>query len=120
MRFKTLAVSLTLSLLLGVGACSHNSRSNSRAATPRAASTLQVVNQRFLDMDVYVLPQNGARLRLGTATGNSTTNMRIPSSVIFGTTQLRFVADPVGGPGASLSESILVVPGDQVTLTITP
>lgn len=120
MRFKTVALSLTLSLLAGVGACRHNPRSDSGLATARAPSTLQVVNQRFLDMDVYVLPQNGPRLRLGTATGNSTTNMRIPSGIIFGTTQMRFVADPVGGNGASLSESILVVPGDQVTLTITP
>ncbi len=122
MRFKTLVLSLTLGLLVGVGACRPNSRSGSgTAATPRnAATTLQVVNQRFLDMDIYVLPQNGPRLRLGTATGNSTTNMRIPASVIFGTTQLQFVANPIGGAGASLSQSILVVPGDQVTLTITP
>lgn len=122
MRLKSLALALAIGSLLGVGACKSGSRSGAQNAAMPANSrtTLQVVNQRFLDMDVFVVPQNGARLRLGTATGNSTTNMVIPSSVIFGTTQMHFVADPIGGPGASVSQSILVTPGDQVTLTITP
>lgn len=119
MRYKFLTLSLAFGLLVGVGACQRTGPNG--AATPaNAVTTLHVVNQRFLDMTVYVLPQNGSRMRLGIATGNSSTNLVIPSSVIFGTSQLRFVADPVGGPGASLSQSILVTPGDQVTLTITP
>lgn len=122
MRFKYLTLALALTLAAGAGACASTSRNASAdRATPQAGpTTLRVVNQRFLDMDVYVLSQNGSRLRLGTATGNSTAHLVIPKSVIFGTTELRFVADPIGGPGASLSQSILVTPGDQVTLTITP
>ncbi len=117
-RFLTL--SLALGLVVSGSACQPTGRARGAATPANAVTTLRVVNQRFLDMDVYVLPQSGARMRLGTATGNSSTNLVIPSQAIFGTTQLRFVADPVGGRGASLSESILVTPGDQVTLTITP
>lgn len=121
MRFKNFALALALVLIAGPGACRRSAaHAAAEAANPAGPTTLRVVNQRFLDMTVYVLPQVGARLRLGTATGNSTTMLTIPSQLIFGTTQLRFVADPIGGPGASLSQSILVTPGDQVTLTITP
>ncbi len=122
MRSKFLALTLAFGLVMGGTACQTMSHRGRRGAATRAnaTTTLRVINQRFLDMNVFVLPQAGSRLRLGTATGNSTTNLVIPSSVIFGVSQLRFVADPIGGPGASLSESILVTPGDQVTLTITP
>ncbi|MGI9091461.1 MAG: hypothetical protein ACR2GG_10205 [Gemmatimonadaceae bacterium] len=122
MRSKFLTLTLALGLVMGGTACKtmSNRGGSGASAQANATTTLRVVNQRFLDMNVFVLPQTGARLRLGTATGNSSSTMVIPSSVIFGTSQLRFVADPIGGPGASLSQSILVTPGDQVTLTITP
>ncbi len=120
MRFKFLTLALALGLVLGGTACKTMSNRGGASAQANETTTLRVVNQRFLDMNVFVLPQTGARLRLGTATGNSTSTLVIPSSAIFGTSQLRFVADPIGGPGASLSQSILVTPGDQVTLTITP
>lgn len=121
MRSKLLTLSLAFGLLVGVGACHRNGMANNGAAArANSVTTLRVINQRFLDMVVYVLPQNGVRLRLGNATGNSSTVLTIPSSVIFGVSQIRFVADPIGGAGASLSQSILVTPGDQVTLTITP
>ncbi|HEV2642397.1 MAG TPA: hypothetical protein VGT98_06810, partial [Candidatus Elarobacter sp.] len=84
------------------------------------ATTLSVVNQAYLDMNVYVLRDGGQRIRLGTATGNQTTVLTIPSDVLFGPTPLRFVADPIGGTRASVSTSILVNPGDQVEMRIPP
>jgi hypothetical protein len=35
-------------------------------------------------------------------------------------TPLRFIADPIGGNRASVSQEITVVPGDTVVLTIPP
>ncbi len=123
MRSKTVALALALSCLGGAAACTHTSTAGAGgAAAPEAATTLKVENQGSIDMDVYVLRAPvGQRIRLGTATGNSTTRMRIPSDVLMGVnTSLRFVADPIGGTRPSVSSSIMVNPGDEVTLQIPP
>lgn len=123
MHFKPLALALALSCLGATSACSSNSSAGAGgAASPEAATTLKVDNQGALDMDVYVLRSPvGQRIRLGTATANTTTRMRIPSDVLLGTaTSLRFIADPIGGTRPSVSSDILVNPGDEVTLQIPP
>jgi hypothetical protein len=81
---------------------------------------LQVDNQRFLDMNIYLITSGGARIRLGTATGNSSTTMRIPATYVFGGTDLRFLADPIGAQSTPVSQSITVFPGDNVKLIIPP
>lgn len=123
MRLKTISLALALAGAGGVAGCTRTSTSGAGGtATPAEATTLKVVNQGSLDMDVYVLRAPvGQRVRLGTATGNSTTRMTIPNDVMIGSnTSLRFVADPIGGTRPSVSSSILVTPGDEVTLQIPP
>ena len=105
-------------LALAVSACSR-SRIPANQDTS-APTTLRVENQGFLDMVIYIVPSGGARFRLGTAGGNSTTRLRIPSSYIFGATNLQFLADPVGGRRTPVSNGIMVSPGDEVTLYIPP
>jgi hypothetical protein len=82
-------------------------------------TTLRVENQGFPDMTIYVL-QGGQRIRLGLATGNSTTVFTIPDYVLGAANTLRFLADPVGSTRTPVSDEISVHPGDQVTLTIPP
>jgi hypothetical protein len=82
-------------------------------------TVVQVDNQGFLDMTVYA-SRSAQRVRLGVATGNNKTNFNIPSVLVSGLTPLRFVADPIGGRRASVSEEITVAPGDTVVLTIPP
>jgi len=116
---RRILTTVALVAVAGAGtACRRTSPDQS--ATPTPVTVLEVQNQRFLDMNVYVLAPTSARIRLGTATGNGTTRMVIPSNLIFGTTPLRFVADPIGGRVASVSTSISVLPGDTVTMTIPP
>jgi hypothetical protein len=88
-------------------------------ATDQPQTTLRVENQGFLDMTIYVLV-GSQRVRLGIATGNSNTTLRIPSQYVFGATSLRFLADPIGGNRTPVSESITVSPGDEVVLIIPP
>lgn len=103
--------------ILAVTACSGFSRGS---ASPQGGTTvLQVDNQGFLDMNVYAL-RSSQRVRLGSASGNTKTNLTIPSDLIFGLTPLRFVADPIGGNRASVSQEITVAPGDTVVMTIPP
>jgi hypothetical protein len=82
-------------------------------------TTIDVQNQGFTDMTVYVLV-NGARTRLGFAPGNKTTELTIPPYLLSGTTFLRFVADPVGGNRTPVTEEVDVSPGDQLVMLINP
>lgn len=100
--------------MVGCGA----SRQGPRGADP--ATMLQVENQGFLDMNIYLVTSGGARIRLGTANGNSSTNMRIPPTHVFGGTEIRFLADPIGGNRTPVSHGITVFPGDTVKLIIPP
>jgi hypothetical protein len=117
MKIRPIALSL---LLLGAAACKTVSQGSgdSEYAQPEA-TILQVDNQGFLDMNVYAA-RNSQRVRLGTATGNNKTNLKIPAGLVSGLTPLHFVADPIGGRRASVSEEITVAPGDTVVLTIPP
>lgn len=119
MRLKTSAVILAFACLGTSTACSHPQ--SGQVAPAPAVTKLEVDNQGFLDMNIYVIRDGGARQRLGTATGNSQTTLTIPETVmLLGPTQLKFLADPIGGRRTSVSSSIIVNHGDIVTLRIPP
>jgi hypothetical protein len=82
-------------------------------------TTIDVQNQGFNDMTVYVIV-GGARTRLGIAPGNKTTTLTIPAHLVSATTYLRFVADPIGGDRTPVTEEIDVSPGDQLVMIINP
>src|SRR2546423_9130159 len=114
---KTRLIAITFSLS-GILAC-NTFRHSSDTTLPNQATVVQVDNQGFLDMTVYAA-RSSERIRLGIATGNSKTNFRIPSVLVSGLTPLHFVADPIGGRRASVSQEITVAPGATVVLTIPP
>jgi hypothetical protein len=101
-------------------ACSAGSRDEEAPSPAAGPATLQVENQNFLDMTVYVV-SGSHRQRLGVARGNTTTSLTIPDRLIRGgATPLRFVCDPIGGQGLPVTEEIVVLPGDVVELVIPP
>jgi hypothetical protein len=114
MKIRTIAFSL---LLLGAAAC--KTFGHGDPIDPNAQTVIQVDNQGFLDMNVFAV-RSVQRVRLGTAPGNGKTNFTIPPGLVSGLTPLRFIADPIGGRRASISQEITVAPGDTVTLTIPP
>mgnify|MGYP003297061406 CR=1 FL=1 len=79
-RTATLWMLLLGALSLG-SACARNS-SEETAAEPVPVTQLRVENQAFLDMTIYVY-RNSQRVRLGIATGNSTTKFVIPANLLF-------------------------------------
>ena len=99
-------------------ACSGNTKEDP-AAEPVPPTRLKVENQAYLDMTIYVY-RSSQRIRLGVATGSSTTRMTIPANLIFGSTPLRFQADPIGANRQPVSQEISVSAGDEVTLIIPP
>lgn len=115
MRSTSLTAAL-LVLALALGGCTNRQQ---RGPLPPGASrtTIRVENQNFLDMNVYVL-RGSQRVRLGMVNGVTTRVFTIPENLVFGSTSLRFQADPVGGRRTSVSHEITVRAGDQVTITI--
>jgi hypothetical protein len=115
MKITSIAFAL---VLLGVAACKTLSH-GSDTVNQNQPTVLQVDNQGFIDMDVFAL-RSSQRVRLGTAPGASKSNFTIPPSLVSGLTPLRFIADPIGGRRASVSQEITVAPGDTVVMTIPP
>ena len=115
MKTGIFAVSL---FLLGASAC--NGFARGAANTDRSAQTaLRVDNQSFSDVTVYAA-RSAQRVRLGLAPGHANTIFTVPAGLMNGLTQLRFIADPIGGARPSVSEEITVAPGDSVVLQIPP
>ena len=111
--FVTAAVA---TLVAGASACYGKGKN---APEPVARTTVRVVNQGFLDRNIYVV-RGSERVRLGTVSGNSTQVLTIPASVVQSLMTLRFIADRIGGRTPPATEEISVAPGDQVVLTIPP
>lgn len=107
---------LPLALLL-LAAVTASCRTTPRAEEPR--TTVRVDNRGFPDMVIYVL-QGAQSVRIGTATGNSSTVLTIPATMVFGLTTMRFRADPIGGNRTPVSQEITIRPGEQVELIIPP
>ena len=78
---------------------------------------LEVDNQAALDMTIYVY-RSSERIRVGTATALARSHLRIPPNVLFGSTPLRFMADPIGANRLPITEELTVSPGDTVTMII--
>lgn len=91
----------------------------SNADSGPATTTIDVQNNDFNDMRVYVVV-NGQRTRLGIAPGLKTTVLTIPPYLISAGSTLRFVGDPIGGHRTPVSEEIVVSPGDQLVMVINP
>lgn len=109
--------SIAVALFLAASAACNTFTHGGPAPDQGQPTILEVDNQAFQDMDVYAV-MSGQRVRLGLATGVHKTNFTIPPSLVNGLTSLRFVADPIGGRRASVSQEITVAPGDTVVMTI--
>jgi hypothetical protein len=105
--------------MLGLALTACGGSKSRSAPAPQPRTTVRVENQGFSDMTIYAV-RSGQRVRLGTASGNSTTTFTIPPNLIFGATPLRFIADPIGANRTPVSDEITVQPGDQVRLVLPP
>jgi hypothetical protein len=119
----------TMSLLRRIGMCvllalastlgCRTSGAPANADSGPATTTIDVQNNDFNDMTVYVVV-NSQRTRLGIAPGLKTTVLTIPRYLVFSGSTLRFVGDPIGGNRTPVSEEIDVSPGDQLVMVINP
>ena len=116
---KTRIAMFALAGALALGTACIGNTTPGEEAVPAEPTYVKVQNRAFLDMNIYVF-RSSQRIRLGTVNGNNTSRLLIPSNLLFGSTPLRFLADPIGGRRQPTSEEINVSPGDEVVLTIPP
>ena len=113
---------MLLAVLLGttvLGAACRGNTQEEEVAEPVAPTWLVVQNRAFLDMNIYVY-RSSQRVRLGMVNGNSTGKILIPANILFGSTPLRFQADPIGGNKKPVTQEISVSPGDEIQMIIPP
>ena len=106
---------LIVAIMLATASCGAMISGGTRE--PAEESFVVVENQSTLQVTVYVL-RDSHRQRLGTAESLRSTRLRIPSSIIFGPTNLRFEISPLGSNANPISTEIMVSPGDEITLTV--
>lgn len=113
---RSMLGSLLLALVASTSACRTGSPAKDLEG-PQLRTTVSVDNREFVDMSVYAL-RNGQRLRLGIASGHSTTVLNIPDNLVKSGNELQFLCDPIGAVQEQVSETLNVYPGDQLVLTI--
>lgn len=104
-------------LAMGFAACAGNRPAE--PVDPNTPSLLSVENDGRNDMRIYVF-RGGQRIRLGTANMGQTTEFKLPRSVLAGAATIRVIAEPIAGRTASISEEIMIVPGDRISMRILP
>ena len=110
---------LALLLVIASVACSGGGRPSRPGTEFPATTTLEVDNQSFADMTVYLV-DGGSRIRLGRAAGKTTTTLKIPPSMLGAARELQFLAEPLASTRGTVSDRIWVTPGDRITLMIPP
>ncbi len=115
LSIKELGVAALVALTAACGGTANRSTSQDPAEPPR--TTLLVDNRGPVDMTIYAI-RGAQRYRLGTCPGTTQMRFTIPSSMVFGATPMRFLADPIGSNRTPISNEIPVRPGDEVRLLI--
>ena len=110
---------LVVLLALASAACSAGGRPSRPGTEFPATTTLEVDNQSFADMTVYLV-DGGSRIRLGRAPGKATTALKIPPSMLGAARELQFLAEPLASSRGTVSDRIWVTPGDRISLMIPP
>ena len=109
-------VRVALLLTLGAAACASGEGTQSTEKAPGRTAVVQVANNGFADVTVYVV-QSGMRRRLGTVTGLSQQRFLLPRPP-HQAADMYLLADPVGGARGYLSPAVRVRPGDAVDLRL--
>lgn len=120
MRKPTISIHAVLAgllLLLGSAACGSAAGHDPADAPRRAATTVEVQNNNWLDMVVYVV-RSGARVRLGMVTSMSKESFRVPDSAMAPASSLHLEAHPIGSNQSFVAPPVQARPGQRIDLTI--
>jgi hypothetical protein len=91
--------------------------SEQAARGDRGQIRVQIDNQNFNDMDIYLIDA-GTRVYLGSVNGLSKASLPIPRGASRTDFQVRLLADPIGAGYTIRTPNVLVGPGQNVYWTI--
>jgi hypothetical protein len=103
-------------LVLSSACAAHHSTPASGPEPSSAEIPVQIDNQNFNDMEIYVV-RNGSRWLIGRASGLSKTTLLIKNA-IQGDGRVRLLADPIGGVRPITTPTLVVPPGQRIFWTI--
>ena len=104
--------------LLGLSAACGASRApgTSGSVSARNEIPVQIDNQNFSDMQIYVV-RGGQRYLLGQAGGLSKTTLTIRNALTSGG-RVRLVAEPIGGAAPITTPTLVIPTGQSIFWTI--
>jgi hypothetical protein len=107
-----------LIVLLGLSSACGASRTTPTSSPEPSSDEIpvQIDNQNFSDMDIYVL-RNGARWLIGQAGGLTKTTLTIRGA-IRGDGRVRLLAEPIGGVRPIGTPTLVVPRGQSIFWTI--
>jgi hypothetical protein len=123
MRIMTTGLIGLLTFSAGCGAA----RSPQAEPAPAESTTAQrdktrveIDNENFNDMNIYLLKGGDTRVYLGSASGLTKTTLLIPRENVGGNWEVRLFADPIGPATPIRTGALLVAPNQNVYWTIGP
>lgn len=115
-RHKALTLLASTALLLVSSAACSRGRGAAPSARPEAPTTIEVDNQAFSDIVVYVA-NGGTRFRLGLVASQSNGKFSLPRQLQQPNGMVQFVARPIAGRPYALP-SVLVSAGQRIFVTL--
>ncbi len=120
----TLAKLLLIAVVTGAATtgCATRGTSLSRGVESRQQTAVRIRNDNWSDVKVYLVHASGAMpVRLGTIM--SMTTLRIPlrgavASQLNSQGSLRFLIRPLGSRSSYMTDSVIMIPGEVVHLTV--
>jgi len=115
MRSIVACTALAFAFLAPGCATGHHAAQQASPA-PDEAVALDVTNDTWQDVDVYVLAST-LRVRVGSVTSQTSAHLTIPSDLLaYGSIQVG--ADPIGGGTPYRTDLISIHGGQRITLTV--
>lgn len=108
---------VALAVLTACGA--NREPGNVEPTTLAGPVTVQAENRRIDDV-VVTLVRDGVPQRLGLVTAQTRGTFQVPWAGVANAGRVRLVARPVAGRRAFVSEQLLLRPGSEVSVSLTP
>lgn len=104
--------------LASLAAC--GSAKKRRGPVEPDSATLEVSSNYIGPVDVFVLRDNGLRVRLASNVGSRVQRVVLGPTIIGGAASIRIIAVPIADRGVASTGAIVVRPGNTVEFTVAP
>jgi hypothetical protein len=110
----------TLLALAALSGCGANQEAGDVQPIAATGPVTVLAENRRTDDVVVSLVRDGQRQRLGLVAAQTRGDFQIPWSQVSNAGQVRLVATPIAGRRSFVSESLVLRPGSEVSVSLTP